>query len=261
MIYKRTSLTPLFDLILNRDWPNVYKRLQTNPEEAQVWTSVCLNGKHFSRVLPLHIASLNNSNPVVIQKLIHCYPKAAKTKDSAYGRLPLHYACLRMPSPDLIKTLVAAYPEATRKNAAYGRLPLHYACSSGASKEVILVLLSMYVKAARHPDDCGWLPIHIGCLYNALPEVTEVLLNAYPESVFMKTAKKNTPVLCTQLGDKSPDKTAGNIMLLETRRLQLRKVQKSNSKKLQKERVQFRKIRHNVPKQMFIARIANAEFC
>ena len=259
MIIKKKVVTPLFDSILREDWSNVGGRLQTNPHEAKVWTKVCLDGNNFSRLLPLHQASTQNSSPEILHSLIKAYPKALKLRDSTYSRLPLHYACYSMASNDVVKTLIKAYPEGVRKDASLGWLPLHYACSSGASKEVILELLSTFKRAAKWKDTCGRLPIHIACLKNAPSESIEVLLEAYPRSIFDKTEKKNTPLHCAQFHNSSGKDNSDTICLLEKWANQLKDERDQQGDLVSYDNSNMKAAKYSC---YFVgAKISNAEYC
>ena len=81
---------------------------------------------------------------------------------------------------------------------------LDYACCHSASVEVIKVLIGANPSAPAWPDNNGWLPIHVSCRIGASEEVLRLLLSVYPSSLWSKTKKGSTPLICAQKnGDKS----------------------------------------------------------
>lgn len=190
---------PLAEAIGRKDWQEVQKQCERNPQEARTWhlEKGFFQGTIDSDVLPLHqaVASVPAPPVDVIATLLEAYPNAVAAKEATLHRTPLHLACQRADtSTDAILLLLEHAPKAATKHDSLGRHALHYACSSGASVEVVNALLDAYPQAVSIRDVNGWLPIHVACRSGACFRVVQRLLDAAPESIVAETTDGNTTV-------------------------------------------------------------------
>lgn len=184
MLFKRNT-TKLNDLIASESWLAAAAHCRTNPKQAKKWSSHpgFFDGRHKSRLLPIHLAAALAPPIEVVDALVTVYPKGTMAPESHFGRVAAHIACMKHASADVVRTLLLCYPRAARVQDYLGRLPLHYACSNGASLEVVEVLLKTCKEAAKCRDVDGWLPVQIACTMGASWDVLQALLKANPKAL------------------------------------------------------------------------------
>lgn len=176
--------TPLFRMILKKDWKNVSSRAANHPDEASTWIlTKGFNGN--LRFLPLHKACVLQPPDTVITALLKAFPEGAKNTDQD-GWLPLHCACFYGASENVVNALLVAYAKGAQSKDDEGRLPLHYACLKGASKAVVDVLLASFTRGTMVKDDEGRLALHHACSKNAPDSIIEALLKACPKAAQTK---------------------------------------------------------------------------
>jgi len=125
-----TLSTLLFEHIKNKSWSEVFQRIQSHPEETNIW----VNGESSDsswKYLPIHLACISCCPKEVIRQLIEINPNSALLVDFR-GRLPIHIACQRPCVPvDIVQLLLQAYPESIHVKDNFGLLPVHIALASG----------------------------------------------------------------------------------------------------------------------------------
>lgn len=184
--------TVLFRLLLKKDWKGASARADAYPEEAATWiVTKGFNGN--LRFLPLHKACVLQPPEDVVEKLLHSYPEATKSRDQD-GWLPIHCACFYGSSDMVVTTLLSSFPKGAQSKDDEGRLPIHYACLKGASQSVVDVLLESFPKGAMSKDDEGRLPIHHACSKGAPEGVIDALLKASPKGAQSKDDQGRLPL-------------------------------------------------------------------
>jgi len=192
-ILYRFGSNELDTAIHNEDWSKVSLACAARPKGARRWsTQGSFDGKHSSKLLPLHNAVLTRPPADVVQALIEAYPKAVFLKETGFSRLPIHLCCRSGGSLEVLQVLTKYNPEGAQEKDALGRIPLHYAISNGSVPEIIDELLIVFPDSGRCKDNKGWLPLHVACDCGAAYTVIEKLLKSYPEAALMKTDNRNT---------------------------------------------------------------------
>mmetsp|Transcript_17258 Transcript_17258/g.25292 ORF Transcript_17258/g.25292 Transcript_17258/m.25292 type:complete len:236 (+) Transcript_17258:42-749(+) len=175
--YLPGSASSLLNYILEENWNAVIGHVQNVPQDARRWTNVGIDGKHQTRLLPLHKACAYKPPVSVIDALLQAHPQAAREKQSIFGRIPLHVACMKGSSFEVIRMLIQVYPEGVQVRDSSGRLPLHYAVFRNVPIEVINALLSNYPEGAKIKDRKGWTPIKLSRAHKSTEEVLQALLS------------------------------------------------------------------------------------
>lgn len=194
----------LYTSIHNEEWDKVKLICDVSPKEAKRWSLQfgTFDGKHDSRVLPLHGAILVRSPPHIIESIIEAYPKGLEMKETGFSRLPIHLTCRVGGSLEVLRILLQQYPKGAEEKDILGRIPLHYAISNGAYPEIIDELLRVYPDGVRCFDLKGWLPLHVACDCGASFTVIKNLLHNYPESACSQTLQNNSPLTLLKRGSQ-----------------------------------------------------------
>jgi hypothetical protein len=156
---EKSSGQEIFNEILKRQWDEVIRLIQANPEETS----------RTDEKLVLHEACKNEPTLELIEFVLEANKEAVNALDGM-GYLPLHHACASRATIDVARKLVGAFPESVKlEDLNEKMLPLHHASKYGASKEVIMLLLTEYPEAtliqdlfARTPMDYA-KSIHSDC--------------------------------------------------------------------------------------------------
>jgi len=188
--------------IHSEEWDKVKLICAVNPKEARRWSLQfgTFDGKHDSRVLPIHNAILVRSPPLIIESIIEAYPKGMELKETGFMRLPIHLTCRVGGSLEVLRILLQHYPQGAQEKDVLGRIPLHYAISNGAYPDIIDELLRVYPDGVRCDDLKGWLPLHVACDCGASYTVVQNLLYNFPESACSQTMQNNSPLSLLKRG-------------------------------------------------------------
>lgn len=153
----------LENLILNRRWGTIFKRLQAHPLEAEQDLAVTTRGGFSASAgfTPLHYACERQPPVEVIHALIELHPAAVMTRTMPGGALPLHVACTWYGNADVVDALLSADQTAAAIPDELGNLALHSACFSGADVRVIDRLLKAHGKAVLARNHQGSRPMDI----------------------------------------------------------------------------------------------------
>jgi len=185
----------LFDAVQQQSWDDVLFNVEIHPNHASRWETVGFDGKHETRLLPLHLALKLNAPVIVIEKLLDAYPEAAQMCDAYFQRLPLHIACIAGCPAEVVRLLVTAFLGGAAGRDIFGRVPLHYAIFHHYSTEVIDFLIRSFPRGASVIDYNGWLPLHVACRYGVEEDALIALLKAYPSGLNRLTLKcERTPI-------------------------------------------------------------------
>lgn len=201
--YAKTN--KLHKLIGSEKWQEVTEFLRVNPREASRQAGVYsvepgyFDGKHDSRLLPIHYACALQPPPGVLATLSAIHLDGLASRESYFGRLPLHVACLKNASLQCIQELLRSYPIACLVQDRFGRLPLHYALSNGAPFEVVQELVETSPNSARIKEKNGWLPLHVACHMGMPDSILLLLLNVHPNGAMTKNRRGLPPKLPTDL--------------------------------------------------------------
>lgn len=217
---KSFGFTDLTKSILNEDWKLALMLCQAYPRQAGVWSNRrgFFDGRHDSRILPLHLACALYPPLDIIQALVLACPRGVKSRETAYERLPVHVACRNSANPEVIEALLTYFPEGARTPDKLGRLPLHYASCNGTSYDVVDTLLDTFPEAVHAADHRGWLPIHVACCSGAPLSIIRRLLEECPGTISVKTKQGNTPLTCAKMiANQSSDEVKSFLMSEMTR--------------------------------------------
>jgi len=132
----------LLQLVEDRRWEKVIKRVQENPEEARLRNLV---GPEGGQTTALHEAAMNDAPLDVIEALLQAYPEATEAQDDD-GWTPLHTSCYFDASHEIVKRLLEADLGAVYKKDNEGRLALHLI------HEVIAFRWDSEVRQALHSE-------------------------------------------------------------------------------------------------------------
>jgi Ankyrin repeats (3 copies) len=220
-------MAPLNELSLAlvvSDWKKATAIAKNSPAQAALWTKRAgfFEGVKQSYCLPLHevcwISTCRAAPLDTVVAILAAHGAAARTRESAYGRLPLHCACRRPMSSTnrsrnnstnkndddhphyaaaVIALLLRAHPAACLVPDDLGRLPLHYALSNGADATIVHLLLSVSPESARGVDAASWTPLHVACAApGASLGIVQALVHLHPAAAIMRTDKGSTPIQC-----------------------------------------------------------------
>jgi hypothetical protein len=193
------DFNPLFMLLNTKEWKAVISHVACDPHSADnaVKSKGFYDKKLSTRVNALHIACNNQAPVPVVQALLKTNGNLASEKESSYERLPLHIATLTQSNPRVVGALVSACPKAVKVQDIHGRLPIHYASKDRKNGERVLrYLLKIYPESVNVADDNGFLPLHVACRSGMPMAVINMLLRLAPETVLVKTNNGATPVHC-----------------------------------------------------------------
>ncbi len=128
-----TAPAPLYRAIDTKQWKQAAIRLQSHPEEAQIWVYRLDKKKEIVwKFLPLHAACFSGAPVELVRALVKSYPNAVRM--AAYGdKLPIHIACETGCSRDIVLSLVDAYPDSLCITECNGNTPLEL-CKNGSNK-------------------------------------------------------------------------------------------------------------------------------
>jgi ankyrin repeat protein len=103
--------TNLYLLLQQKDWQGVKYQANNFAEEVQTFVfRKDSDGLLKWRLLPLHLAILDDGVPLdVLETLLQAYPAAADVQDD-HGMLPIHLSIKKHLAPDVINLLLAANP-------------------------------------------------------------------------------------------------------------------------------------------------------
>eukprot|EP00978_Attheya_sp_CCMP212_P005285 scaffold11763_cov78-Attheya_sp.AAC.1 len=200
-----TKTNRLHKLIGSEKWQEVLEFVRVNPREASKQAGVYsmepgfFDGKHDSRLLPIHYACALQPPPDVIAALSSIHLDGLASRESYFGRMPLHVACLKNISLQCIQELLRPYPMACLVQDRFGRLPLHYALSNGAPFEVVQELVDTSPMSARIKEKNGWLPLHVACHMGMSDSILLLLLDAYPNGAISRNRRGLPPKVPTEL--------------------------------------------------------------
>jgi Ankyrin repeats (3 copies) len=240
-------MAPLNELSLAlvvSDWKKATAIAKNSPAQAALWTKRAgfFEGVKQSYCLPLHEvcwSSACRAAPLdTVAAILAAHGAAARTRESAYGRLPLHCACRRPMSSThststnkndddhphyaaaVIALLLRAHPAACLVPDDLGRLPLHYALSNGADATIIHLLLRVSPESARGVDAASWTPLHVACAVGASLGMVQALVHLHPAAAIMRTDKGSTPMQCLRSSATTAtrDKEAIRQVLRDARR-------------------------------------------
>ena len=142
-------------------------------------------------LLPLHLASANQSPTESVSLLIDANPQACRASAlSQHGWLPLHFSIEYGQASEIVAKLLTCYPEAARIEAtvpafahvpSHTQLPLHRALYLGRC-DLVALLLEAHPEAARLPDNLrGLVPLQIAIKLSLGVRVVQTLLDSWPE--------------------------------------------------------------------------------
>jgi len=149
---------------------------------------------------PLALGALFRAPLATMELFTSKYPTAARIKDKD-GYIPLHHACEHGAESGVVKLLIECYPPSVYVAAQYGMMPLHFACSrQSASVNSIRALLEAAGdnSLCKATDMSGHTALHMALMGLAPYEVIELLIAWCPESVWVKTDKKELPLEIAQ---------------------------------------------------------------
>ena len=177
---KNEKNSVLSDLIDDRAWDDVLRRLRSHPLEAS--ERVDRGGWTGGNDDDDYDDDNDNDNG------------AEGGHRRRHHHLPLHEACRLNPPARIVSALIEAYPESISTRGMWSFLPLHFAVKSD-SAHAVSILMGSYPDAARRLCDGGRLPLHLACLRgNVRPDVVNALLVEYPEAVYVRDDDGFVPV-------------------------------------------------------------------
>jgi hypothetical protein len=155
--------TRLFQLMQQKRWDLVYKRMRSHPHELRTWIYKSKEkgeGYISWAVLPIHAACIFGCPDLIMKAMIHLHPKSVTTGDSCW-RLPIHLACHTCRSANTVRLLLQSSPPTINSADIFGHQCLTIALGSkGPEKAAILRLLDngiIWQRAKR----CGYRPPRI----------------------------------------------------------------------------------------------------
>jgi ankyrin repeat protein len=159
------SQSALYNLLLERNWPEALDLLEQDPTQAREW----------------HYGVDENSGTT--------------TEPVLWKRLALHLACAVAAPIGLVELLLKIYPEAIDKSDPHnGSTPLHLSCQFGASVQVVRALLQARTALTKAVDVRGRMALHYAVLAAAPFPIIELLVQHDPASALCPDQDSKTPL-------------------------------------------------------------------
>ncbi len=133
--------TRLFQLMQQKRWDLVYKRMRSHPDELRTWVYKSKEkgeGYISWAVLPIHAACIFGCPDIIMKTMIHLHPKSVTTGDSCW-RLPIHLACHTCRSANTVRLLLQSSPPTINSADIFGHQCINIALGSkGPAKAAVL---------------------------------------------------------------------------------------------------------------------------